>query len=111
MNFCQCGDTQISEVPSLHAMFNLLRFNLSHNQLTCMPECVHSTSGQASFPHLRHFDLQGNQITALPNSDTHLHDLEVLNISRNKIQELPDEFLIGMPSLRILDASLNEIGK
>ena len=74
-----------------------------------MPDCVHSITGQASFPHLKYLDLRGNQIVTIPNLDTRLRDLEILNISKNKIQELPDEFLISMPSLRILDASRNEI--
>lgn len=76
-----------------------------------MPGCEHAITGQSSFPHLKYFDLRGNQIAAVPKMDTHLRDLQVLNISRNKIEELPDEFLISMPSLRVLNASMNEICK
>ena len=101
--------SQISELPYLTTMSNLLRFNLSDNLLKAMPMCVHALTGQASFPHLKYFDLRGNQICTIPNLNTRLRDLEILNISRNKIQELPDEFLISMPSLRLLDASMNEL--
>ena len=102
---------QISEVPSFPVMPNLTRFNISHNQLTAMPGCTSGSTRQASFPHLRHFDLCSNQIVTVPKSDSHFCDLEVLNVSRNRIKELPDQFLVSMPSLRILDASLNEISK
>ena len=103
--------SQIAEVPCVATMSNLLRFNLSDNLLRCMPTCVHAITGQASFPHLKYFDLRGNQICSIPNLNTRLRDLEILNISKNKIQELPDEFLISMPSLRLLDASMNELCK
>jgi Leucine-rich repeat (LRR) protein len=89
-------------------MPNLTRFNLSNNQLTSMPECVFTISGQSSFPHLKYFNLRGNQIATVPR-DAYFCDLEVLNLSQNKITELPDKFLVSMPSLRILDASMNEI--
>lgn len=92
-------------------MPNLTKFNLSNNQLMSMPECVFKLNGQSSFPHLKFFNLRGNQIVTVPKRDVHFCDLEVLNLSRNKITELPDEFLVSMPSLRILDASMNEICK
>ncbi len=76
-----------------------------------MPECVHKDTGEPSFPHLRYFDLRSNHISTIPNLYTKLHDLEVLNISKNHIELLPDEFLASMPSLRILDASMNDICK
>lgn len=91
-------------------MINLAKFNLSHNQLTSMPECVFKLNGQSAFPHLKYFNLRGNQIVTVP-KDAHFCDLEILNISQNKIKELPDEFFISMPSLRILDASTNDICK
>ena len=100
---------QISEVPQFPVMPNLTRFNLSHNQLTAMPGCVFQLTGQSSFPHLKHFNLQGNQIATVPKRDAHFCDLEVLNLSKNKISDLSDEFLVSMPALRVLDASTNEI--
>lgn len=90
-------------------MSNLSRFNLSHNHLKAMPDCMHKETRKASFPHLHYFDLRSNQISTIPNVDTQLRDLEVLNISRNQIKELPVEFLVSMPSLKNLDASRNEI--
>ena len=92
-------------------MTNLIRFNLSYNQLSVMPECVHGEYRVPSFPHLRYFDLRNNQIVAIPNLHARLDDLEILNISKNRIQALPDEFLASMPSLKVLDASMNEICK
>lgn len=90
-------------------MENLTKFVISHNQLTVMPDCVQTSSGPSSFPHLRYFDLSGNQITAVPKVDPLLRDLEYLNISRNRIGDLPDEFLVTMPSLHVLNAAMNEI--
>ena len=92
-------------------MTNLTKFTLSHNQLTAMPACVNTATNQPSFPHLKYLDLSGNQITAVPREDTRLRDLEYLNLSRNKIEDLPDEFLISMPSLRVLNASMNELSE
>lgn len=92
-------------------MSNLTKFILSHNQLTVMPDCVHSITCQSSFPHLRYLDLSSNQIASVPKVDTHLRDLEYLNLSRNRLEDIPDEFLICMPSLRVLNASMNEICK
>lgn len=106
-----CLNAQISEVPVFPLMVNLTRFNLSNNQLTVVPECMSNINGQCSFPHLKYFNLRGNQIMEVPKKDARFCDLEVLNLSQNKITELPDEFLVSMPSLRILDASMNEICK
>lgn len=92
-------------------MANLTRFVLSHNQLTVMPDCIHTITCQPSFPHLRYLDLSGNQITSVPKTDTHLRDLEYLNLSKNRIEDLPDEFWVSMPSLRVMNASMNEICK
>ena len=47
----------------------------------------------------------------IPNFYTRLNDLEVFLLAKNQIHALPDEFLANMPSLRILDASMNNICK
>ena len=52
-----------------------------------------------------------NQIASIPKKDTKLRDLEELIISKNKIKEVPDEFLASLPSLKTLDASRNELSK
>ena len=43
--------------------------------------------------------------------DTKLRNLEDLVVSKNKIGEIPDEFLASLPSIKILDASRNELSK
>lgn len=103
---CLC---QLTDLPPLPTMKSLVRLNLSHNQLQGMPHCVNMDNGEPSFPHLRHLDLSSNQISVIPNFYTRLNDLEVFQVAKNKIQALPDEFLANMPSLKILDASMNEI--
>ena len=108
---CPPDVVQLTHLPPLPTMKNLVRLNLSHNLLSAMPLCVSESSGEPLFPYLRHLDLRSNAICAIPNCSTRLKDLEVLYLAKNKLQSLPDDFLANMPSLKILDASMNEIGK
>lgn len=52
-----------------------------------------------------------NWIEYIEDQDTQLRDLEELNISKNQIKTLPENFLCGLCSLKTLNASMNEICK
>ena len=56
-------------------------------------------------------NLQSNHILSVPNHNTRLKDLEELNISKNRIRDLPDQFLTSVTSLKSLNASRNELSK
>ena len=61
----------------------------------------------------RHLDGSqfSNQIASIPKVDSKLRSLEDLIISKNRISEIPDMFLASLPSLKMLDASRNELSK
>jgi len=99
------SSNKISHVPLLSPLPNLSKLNLSSNLLEEFPPAI---SGDV-FPHLRKLILKSNQIASIPKKDTKLRDLEELIISKNKIKEVPDEFLASLPSLKTLDASRNEL--
>ena len=101
-----CVLLQISRVPTLPRLPNLTRLNLSRNQLDSFPP---SLCGD-SLPRLTVLDLRSNVMTTVPRNNTGLRELEVLNISKNQIKELPDQFLASLPSIKTLDASWNELG-
>lgn len=65
---------------------------------------------KALLPHLRYLDLRSNQIQSVPDHGSGLKDLEELNVSRNQIKNLPENFFTGLHSLKTLDASRNELG-
>ena len=53
--------------------------------------------------------LYSNRIEHIEDQDTQLRELDELNISKNQIKALPENFLCGLCSLKTLDASMNEI--
>ncbi|KAI9506130.1 hypothetical protein BX070DRAFT_219377 [Coemansia spiralis] len=73
---------------------DILEFNLSCNMLTQLPQGFSRT-----FTNLHTLDISGNQITALPEEISHLHNLRELNASRNALIGLP----ITIGSLRHLE--------
>ena len=81
----------------------LTTVNRSGQNLTEMPKDI------LSMTHVQQLDLSNNQLTgALPAEIQHLSNLEVLNISDNKMTGLPAE--IGQLSkLRILNAANNQL--
>ena len=74
------------------------------------PPTLSRDERKALLPHLLHLDLRSNQIQSVPDHGTGLKDLEELNISKNQIKKLPENFLASLLSLKTLDASRNELG-
>lgn len=97
---------QICKLPLLPKLQNLVRLNLSNNQIEEFPQ---TQDGQ--FPHLRVLDLRSNHIASIPNIGTGMKDLEILNVSKNLIKVIPHHFLASLISLNTIDASRNELGQ
>ncbi len=91
-------------------MKNLLRLNLSQNNIVDMPVCVSQSSQHSSFPSLTYFDLRSNQISSIPDSQVKLRNLETLLLSDNKLRSIPESFFLNLPSLKSIDISRNKIG-
>lgn len=102
---------QISRVPIFSPLPNLVRLNLSSNQLETFPPTLGRDERTPLLPHLKYLDLRSNQIQGVPDHNVCLKDLEELNISKNQIKDLPEQFLASFLSLKTLDASRNELGK
>ena len=102
---------QISRVPIFSPLPNLIRLNLSSNQLEKFPPTLGRDERTPLLPHLKYLDLRSNQIRGVPDHNMYLKDLEELNISKNQIKDLPVQFLASFLSLKTLDASRNELGK
>ncbi|XP_048357550.1 leucine-rich repeat serine/threonine-protein kinase 2 [Sphaerodactylus townsendi] len=75
--------------------------NLSYNQLSCVPEFLADVAKK-----LEHLILEGNKIPSI-SSSIHLKELKVLNISKNDIHFLVENFLKECLKLEILNAGMN----
>lgn len=101
----------ITELPPLSPYLNIKVLVISNNQLTCLPSSIHllmeleivnagyNKLTNEGIPEeffdlflIRHLNLEHNEIRDLK-PFTRLHSLEKLNISYNKITEIPDEIL------------------
>lgn len=88
-----------SAISSVHTL------DLSYNQLQSLP----SSDGFRSLRKLRNFTLQGNKISALNDGQFANMDLEILDLSRNLIATVsPNSFMYLKGVLR-LDLSYNKI--
>lgn len=90
---------EISDIPqgvfSYQSFVALSVLNLSHNKISFLPEDFGLT--KFLFPtrkssQVKYIDLSYNQLTVLPRTILYSRDLEVLNLSHNKLQKLPDNF-------------------
>ncbi|XP_062990196.1 leucine-rich repeat serine/threonine-protein kinase 2 [Elgaria multicarinata webbii] len=75
--------------------------NLSYNQLSCFPEFFANVTEK-----LEHLILEGNKLSGII-SPIHLKELKVLNISKNTIASLVENFLKDCLKLEILSAGMN----
>lgn len=95
-----------------HMLFNLLKdnpdledLNLGHCNLRSLDE---EMKIMVQFHNLRHLDLSGNQLSALPHSMSELKKLLALNISNNDFHSTMKVTLVlqQLPSLKSLSISL-----
>nr|XP_056703232.1 leucine-rich repeat serine/threonine-protein kinase 2 [Euleptes europaea] len=75
--------------------------NLSYNQLSCVPEFLADVAEK-----LEHLILEGNKIPGI-SSPIHLKELKVLNISKNAVSFLVENFLKECLKLEMLSAGMN----
>ena len=80
----------------------LEQLNLSYNELKSFPDWFHEI-----FPGLNSLALAGNKLESLPPSSVDLCRLKTLDISNNKLKEIPVNFLSECHCLEKLDASFN----
>ncbi|NRB39490.1 MAG: leucine-rich repeat domain-containing protein [Pseudomonadales bacterium] len=92
-------NNQITEIPASLLNSNLKTLNLSHNNITALPDVMTSS--------LQYLTLSNNQLTALPSTMGTWLSLRSLFLSNNALTELPD---IGTwPALENLDFSNNSL--
>ncbi|XP_067324906.1 leucine-rich repeat serine/threonine-protein kinase 2 isoform X1 [Anolis sagrei] len=75
--------------------------NLSYNQLSCIPECLANVAEK-----LEHLVLEGNKLSGIF-SPICLKELKVLNISKNAVSFLVENFLKECLKLETLNAGMN----
>lgn len=79
----------------------LRQFNLSYNQLTSLPEHLDIVA-----ENLEQLIVEGNKISGLF-SHLSLKELKVLNLSKNLISSLPEDFLEACPKVESFSARIN----
>ena len=95
---------QLTELPdSLWKLTQLTDLNLSHNQLTTLPDSL-----LAQLTQLTVLNLASNQLTALPDSLGQLTQLKSLDLSINQLTTLPDS-LGQLTQLQSLALSSNQL--
>ncbi|XP_062438422.1 leucine-rich repeat serine/threonine-protein kinase 2 isoform X2 [Rhea pennata] len=81
----------------------LKQFNLSYNQLVCIPEFLANVA-----ENLEQLLLEGNKISCLC-SPVCLKELKILNISKNNISTLAENFFAGCMKLELFNARMNAL--
>ncbi|KAK2506954.1 hypothetical protein MC885_015145, partial [Smutsia gigantea] len=79
----------------------LKQFNLSYNQLSCFPENLGDVVEK-----LEQLTLEGNKIPGIC-SPLSLKELKILNLSKNHISSLSEDFLEACPKLESFSARMN----
>lgn len=82
----------------------LEHLSLANNSLKEFPEWL-----AEFFPGITKLSLSGNEIEKLPSESLKMRGLKILDLSRNKIDQIPDSFLIECKYLEYLNASYNEL--
>ncbi|XP_068786872.1 leucine-rich repeat serine/threonine-protein kinase 2 isoform X6 [Struthio camelus] len=81
----------------------LKQLNLSYNQLVCTPEFLANVA-----ENLEQLLLEGNKISCLC-SPICLKELKILNISKNNISGLTENFFMGCMKLELFNARMNAL--
>ena len=76
---------KITELPAVNSLTNLHVFNVSNNQLSSLPEGIFD----AELVHLSQILASDNEITELSGDVENLSHLVTLDLSNNKLTELP----------------------
>ncbi|KAK7816992.1 hypothetical protein U0070_014335 [Myodes glareolus] len=82
---------------------SLKLFNLSYNQLSCIPENLAQVVEK-----LEQLLLEGNKISGIC-SPLSLKELKILNLSKNHIPSLPEDFLEACPKVESFSAQMNSL--
>ncbi|XP_053262089.1 leucine-rich repeat serine/threonine-protein kinase 2 isoform X3 [Podarcis raffonei] len=82
---------------------SLKLLNLSYNQLSCIPEFLSNVA-----QNLEHLILEGNKLSSVC-SPLCLKELKVLNISKNAVSFLAENFLKDCLKLETLNAGMNSL--
>ncbi|MBN3280906.1 LRC20 protein, partial [Polyodon spathula] len=99
-----------NEFKSLTSKFitnfsQLRELNLEGNNLTKLPDVI------GTMLHLTTINLAWNKFTAFPEKLTDIKTLERINLEGNEITEVPMDKLAAMPSLQFLNMKSNPIKK
>ncbi|XP_076806262.1 vasorin-like [Clavelina lepadiformis] len=97
-------NNKISSIDSdaLKNMSNLLELKLSNNRLSDFPKIV-------ACPALSRLCLGGNEFVRLRPDGLRQVNLEHLELSRNRLNQLPSMLFGGLSNMRVLDISSNQI--
>lgn len=106
-NDLDLGYLDLKSVPGqVKALVNLKNLNLDGNQLKTLDK-----TGIENLTVLETLGLAGNQLTLFPQQMIWLTQLTQLNISFNKISELPDGLFAALPKLKSFDCRGNKLTK
>ena len=104
INVLNVSNNSIAEVDEsmLQVTVSLTQLNISGNKLTRFPSSI-----DQFFPALAGLNFSSNQISKLAPRPLDLRNLRSLNLSRNKLEAIPPQFLDHCFALEILDLSVN----
>lgn len=98
------GIVNITEVPGLLALKQLVRVTLSHNKIVDIPAAF---ADMVNLEILNFFD---NNIETVPTSLSTMPKLKILNLGMNKLNTLPRGFG-AFPALEVLDLTYNNLNE
>ena len=101
LSIISMGNNRITEMPELHGFQMLRILDLSHNQLQTI------TLGRLD--NLKELDLNGNQLHSMPVLSEELSSLQKILLHDNKIVSISPDYFNKTPGLNILDLSRNSL--
>ncbi|CAD6189324.1 unnamed protein product [Caenorhabditis auriculariae] len=102
LSYLDLSFNKLAEVPNELFQLPLKTLILAGNRITTIPKSINEAAGTLNW-----LDYSSNDLTFLPTYIRHLKELRVLNVSNNKIDEIPAE--ICSMQLRMLDLTDNRI--